>query len=41
MLRHEQDRFLDDMTKQQLETELGAKIMTIPDGAALAAALMS
>ena len=41
MLRHEGDRFLDDMTPEQLETELGVKVEVIStDGGALFEALM-
>lgn len=41
MLRHEQDRFLDDMTPQELEAALGVRIQVIAaDGASLLEALL-
>ena len=40
MLRHEKDRFLDDMTKEELENKLGVKVIPIDDGGMLAAELM-
>lgn len=41
MLRHEGDRFLDDVTPEQLASELGVKVEVIPtDGGALFEALM-
>lgn len=41
MLRHEGDRFLDDVTPEQLQAELGVKVDIIPtDGTALFHALM-
>ena len=41
MLRHEGDRFLDDVTPQDLENQLGIRVEVIAtDGAALFEALL-
>ena len=40
MLRHEQDRFLDDMTVDELSSALKMPVEVIENGAALARALM-
>ena len=42
MLRHEQDRFLDDVTPEQVEQALGIPLKTVPatDGWELLQALL-